>query len=71
MMKGSSEAIGTLVVVAIFSAVWVIISSSVAQETTSTWWKTEIVRRGYGTWETTTDGQVWFKWKEQNTKEAK
>ena len=71
MMKGSSEAIGGLVVVAIFSAVWVIISSSVAQETTSTWWKTEIVRRGYGTWETTTDGQVWFKWKEQNTKEAK
>ena len=33
---------------------------------TSNWWKTEIVRRGYGTWETTTDGQVWFKWKENN-----
>lgn len=33
---------------------------------TSNWWKTEIVRRGYGTWEATTDGQVWFKWKENN-----
>ena len=30
----------------------------------SNYWKTEIVRRGYGTWETTPTGEVWFKWKD-------
>jgi hypothetical protein len=34
------------------------------KSSTSNWWKIQIVSRGYGTWETTTDGQVWFKWKE-------
>lgn len=37
----------------------------VSNETTSDWWKAEIIRRGYGAWETTPDGQVWFKWKEE------
>ena len=32
---------------------------------TSSYWKTEIVRCGYGTWETTPTGEVWFKWKEE------
>lgn len=41
-------------------------SGMLVKTSTSNWWKTEIVRRGYGTWETTTDGQVWFKWKENN-----
>lgn len=64
MMKDSSEVFGALVVVTLFLTVGVIIGSAVAQGTTSTWWKIQIVSRGYGTWETTTDGQVWFKWKE-------
>lgn len=38
------------------------------KEWASAYWKTEIVRRGYGTWETTPDGQVWFKWKEPEAK---
>lgn len=40
------------------------------KNSTSDWWKTEIVRRGYGTRETTSDGQVWFKWKEQEPQET-
>lgn len=37
----------------------------------SNYWKTEIVRRGYGTWETTPTGEVWFKWKEPQAREEK
>ena len=48
------------VILAITSCLW----CPIAKETTSSRWKTEIVRHGYGTWETTPDGQVWFKWKE-------
>lgn len=32
----------------------------------SDYWKAEIVRHGYGTWEATPDGQIWFKWKANN-----
>lgn len=64
MMRDSSEVLGELIFFTISITVGMIMGSAVAQETTSAWWKTEIVRRGYGTWETTTDGQVWFKWKE-------
>lgn len=40
--------------------------ASISKDTTSDYWKTEIVRHGYGTWETTPDGKVWFKWKEND-----
>lgn len=37
----------------------------VSKETTSNYWQTEAVKRGFATWETTTNGKVWFRWKEE------
>lgn len=62
MKNGYMEAIGGFSVVLLAG---MLCSYPMWRETTSDWWKTEIVRRGYGTWEVTTDGQVWFKWKEE------
>lgn len=56
---------GEITVVAILLGVGITIGHFITIETTSTWWKTQIVSRGYGTWETTIDGRTWFKWKEE------
>lgn len=63
-MKEESTLVGVVAVIcAIISA---LMGASTSKDTTSDWWKTEIVRHGYGTWETTPDGKVWFKWKEND-----
>lgn len=64
-MRDSIDIIGTLTFVAVFITIGMMVGASLSQETTSTWWKTQIVSRGYGTWETTIDGRTWFKWKEE------
>lgn len=64
-MKESSEIIGPLIVIAVFISIGMIIGAALSLETTSAWWKTQIVTRGYGTWEITIDGRTWFKWKEE------
>ena len=60
-MIDTGAAILTAIVLAILASLFVWYQT---EELTSNWWKTEIIRRGYGSWETTPDGQVWFKWKE-------
>lgn len=62
-----SEWLIIVIMIALFSGIIGFLAwFELVKTSTSNWWKTEIVRRGYGTWETTTDGQVWFKWKENN-----
>lgn len=51
----------TAVVTAVIVGSW---TYGLTKNSTSDYWKTEIVRHGAGTWETTPNGQVWFKWKE-------
>ena len=53
--------------IGLFALIAIGLVTDSVRQSTSNYWKTEIVRRGYGTWETTPDGQVWFKWKENNT----
>ena len=53
--------------IGLFALIAIGLVADPVRQSTSNYWKTEIVRRGYGTWETTPDGQVWFKWKENNT----
>ena len=67
-MKASSEDLAALLGISVFITIGMVMGSAITQETTSNWWKIQIVSRGYGTWETTTDGQVWFKWKEEEVK---
>jgi len=62
-MKGLipiSVLIAVIVLVLVLPFMW-----SMCQNSTSTYWQTEAVKRGFATWETTTDGQVWFRWKEE------
>ena len=60
-----SDFLPFIFVIAVILAITAFLWCPITQETTSDWWKIEIVRRGYGTWEVTADGQVWFKWKEE------
>lgn len=59
------DRIGEITAVAILLSIGIAIGCFITTDTTSTWWKTQIVSRGYGTWETTIDGRTWFKWKEE------
>lgn len=64
-----TDDLGAMFIIMLLVGLLMLAGASLNQAPTSNWWKAEIVRRGYGTWETTTDGQVWFKWKEQSPKE--
>lgn len=62
-MKDSLAMVSTLTVVALLMSLPIVWKA--CQDSTSNYWQTEAVKRGFATWETTTNGQVWFKWKEE------